>query len=128
MEEFLLSFKINDDIWKVYLVDIIDGTDNIFGQTRYQPQDILLMRSLPSSQLRKTLIHELMHIWLWEAAHYQNEPRFNSEEVCDIVAQSHNFITDVIAKYDAVSSKSSNSSNSNGNSNDNSNDNSKKGE
>ena len=49
---------------------------------------------------RNTLKHELCHVWLWEYSHMQNdEQKYHFEQVCQIVANSNDFINSVIDKY-----------------------------
>lgn len=47
----------------------------------------------------RTLKHELVHVWLWEYGHNQHEKEFNSEDVCEIVASSNDFVNEVVEQY-----------------------------
>lgn len=91
------KFTLNGDDWTIKLVEQIDGNAEIFGQTDYKTQTISVVSTLHSSQQVKTLIHELMHCWLWEHGHRQCDSNaFHYEEICDIVGASHNWIESII--------------------------------
>ena len=92
-----IKFTLNDDEWEIVLVPQIDGNPEIFGQTEYRTQTIYIQNSLKSTQQIKTLVHELMHCWLWEYGHRQcDNNTFHYEEVCDIIAASHSWIKSII--------------------------------
>lgn len=94
-----VGFKINGAKWTIREVskDELD-TEDVIGQTNYIKQEIKILKN--SKNKKRTLIHELMHVWLWEYAHPQNnEETFTFENVCEIVACSHNFINKIIKMY-----------------------------
>lgn len=47
----------------------------------------------------ETLKHELMHVWLYENGHknQNNDEIFTYEDVCELVALSNNFINEIVA-------------------------------
>lgn len=49
----------------------------------------------------ETLKHELMHVWLYENGHknQNNDEIFDYEDVCELVALSNNFINYVVDIY-----------------------------
>ena len=99
----MLKFQINNTEWTIKEVDeatINNEMKNDFtlGVTIYKTQEILLLKN--QANLIKTLKHELMHVWLYEYGHAQNdEPKDNYEDVCEIVASSNDFINDIVKQY-----------------------------
>ena len=94
-----MKFKVNGNIWtirelskeKMILKDSL-------GETNYETQEIHLLDTCKSK--RNTLKHELCHVWLWEYSHVQNDnDRFHFEQVCQIVANSNDFINNIVDKY-----------------------------
>lgn len=97
------EFKCNGSNWDVKTVDeaTINNEmkqDGTLGVTIYKTQEILLLEN--QANIVKTLKHELMHVWLYEFGHSQDEERkYSYEEVCEIVASSNNFINEIITQY-----------------------------
>jgi Zn-dependent peptidase ImmA (M78 family) len=77
------------------------ATDNRHteGLTVYHVQKILLVNT--QVNLIRTLKHELTHVWLWEYGHNQHEEgkKYSYEDVCEIVANSNDFINEIVDKY-----------------------------
>lgn len=98
-----MKFKINGAEWKILDVDeatINNETKNdyCFGVTIYKTQTIMLLKD--QANITKTLMHELMHAWLYEYAHPQNDrTSYDYEDVCEIVASSNNFINEIVRQY-----------------------------
>jgi len=47
-----------------------------------------------------TLKHELMHVWLYEHGHKnQNGIKFDYEDVCEYAALSNDFINEIVKLY-----------------------------
>ena len=97
-----MKFNINNTEWTIKEVDeaTINNEmkqDGTLGATIYKTQEILLLES--QANLIKTLKHELIHVWLYEYGHNQDEKQFNCEDVCEIVASSNDFINDIVRQY-----------------------------
>lgn len=98
-----MKFEINNTEWTIKEVDeaTINNemkNDYTMGVTIYKTQEILLLKD--QANLIKTLKHELIHVWLYEYGHAQNdETKYNYEDVCEIVASSNDFINDIVEKY-----------------------------
>lgn len=73
--------------------------DYTMGVTIYKTQEILLLKD--QANLIKTLKHELVHVWLYEYGHAQNDDKkYDYEDICEIVASSNDFINEVIEQYE----------------------------
>lgn len=94
-----MKFEINNNIWQIKEVpkEYIE-TDNALAETDYMEQEIRMWNDCKCKI--NTLKHELCHVWLWEYGHLQNdEDKFHFEQVCQIVANSNDFINEIIEKY-----------------------------
>lgn len=98
-----MKFEINNTEWTIKEVDeaTINNemkNDYTMGVTIYKTQEILLLKD--QANLIKTLKHELIHVWLYEYGHTQNdETKYSYEDVCEIVASSNDFINEIVEKY-----------------------------
>lgn len=98
-----MKFKINNTEWTIKEVDeaTINNEmkqDGTLGVTIYKTQEILLLKN--QANIIKTLKHELMHVWLYEYGHNQNDDKtFSYEDVCEIVASSNDFINETVYQY-----------------------------
>lgn len=98
-----MKFEINNTEWEIKEVDeatMNNEMKNVFtlGVTIYRIQEILLLKD--QANIIKTLKHELMHVWLYEYGHAQNdETKYNYEDVCEIVASSNDFINKIVEKF-----------------------------
>ena len=98
-----MKFKINNTEWTIEEVDeaTINNemkSDGILGLTIYKTQTIMLLKD--QANIIKTLKHELTHVWLYEYGHNQNDNKtFTYEDVCEIVASLHDFISEVVEQY-----------------------------
>ena len=98
-----MEFEINNTKWTIKEVDeaTINNemkNDYTMGVTIYKTQEILLLKN--QANLIKTLKHELIHVWLYEYGHAQNdETEYNYEDICEIVASSNDFINEIVEKY-----------------------------
>ena len=92
----MFKFKINGTEWTIKEVSEAEINNEIkndftLGVTIYKLQEILLLEN--QANLIKTLKHELMHAWLYEYGHAQNdETKYSYEDICEIVASSNDFI------------------------------------
>lgn len=99
-----MVFYCNDAQWTIEEVDeaTINNemkNDGVLGVTIYKIQKIMLLKD--QANIIKTLKHELMHAWLYEYGHNQDDERtYRYEDVCEIVASSNNFINEVVKHYE----------------------------
>lgn len=98
-----MKFKCNNSEWNIKAVDeaTINNEmkqDGTLGVTIYKTQEILLLEN--QANIIKTLKHELMHVWLYEYGHAQDDnTTYGYEDICEIVASSNEFINEVINEY-----------------------------
>lgn len=103
MWKMLMEFEINNTTWTIEKVDeaTINNemkSDGTLGVTIYKNQKIMLLKD--QANIIKTLKHELTHVWLYEYGHNQNDNKtFTYEDVCEIVASLHDFISEVVEQY-----------------------------
>lgn len=97
MEPF--EFKINNEMWKIIQVPNIGEEITTIGETEYHTRIIRLLDWVDKSTQIRTLKHELMHVWLWEYGHNQQDKEFSHEDVCEIVASSNDYINNIIQNY-----------------------------
>ena len=97
--QFICSFKIGfpERIYSIYLVTELDEVEEI-GETDYQKAKVKI-KNLDSVSIQKTVIHELVHVWLYEMGHNQAEKQFTNEDVCEIVASSYDFIAFTLMEF-----------------------------
>lgn len=99
----MFKFKCNNTEWTIKEVDEAtmnneEKNDYTLGLTFYKKNEIWLLNN--NVNKIRTLKHELMHVWLWEYGHSQEEDRrYSYEEVCEIVACSNDFINEVVKQY-----------------------------
>ena len=60
-----------------------------------------MLKSGSKEQMLLTLKHELMHVWLYENGHTNQDGNevFNYEDVCEYVALSNNSINRIVKEY-----------------------------
>jgi len=98
-----MEFEINNSTWTIRNVDeaTINNTmknDYTLGLTDYTTQEVLLRED--QRNIVKTLKHELMHVWMYEYGHPQNnETTYTFEDVCELVASSNDFINEIVKYY-----------------------------
>lgn len=102
-----MKFKINNRNWEIEEVDKewllgeykkeVPETLYCFGLTRYSVQKIFINKELCDEVKRQTLYHELMHCYLW--SHVFGFNNLNEEEICDVVANSHDIIHKIADDY-----------------------------
>ena len=99
MEE-ICKFIINNKVYTIYDVDKIRGKDNYVGRSHYEEQTIYVEKGRLKDMLL-TLKHELMHVWLYENGHknQNNDEMFSYEELCEYVALSNNSINRIVEEY-----------------------------
>lgn len=98
-----MKFKINNTEWTIKEVTEAEinnemKNDYTMGVTIYKTQEILLLKD--QANLIKTLKHELVHVWLYEYGHAQNDDKkYDYEDICEIVASSNDFINNIVKQY-----------------------------
>lgn len=80
-----MRFKVNGMEYTIQIVEKLEEGE--LGNTDYLNNTITLAKCKKNRMLQ-TLAHELMHIWLFEYGHNQNERNFSNEDVCEIIASS----------------------------------------
>lgn len=99
MEE-ICQFTINNNIYTIYNVDRISGKENYVGRSHYDDKTIYVEKG-NFDDMVLTLKHELMHVWLFENGHtnQNNDEVFGYEDVCELVALSNNSINRITKLY-----------------------------
>lgn len=99
MEE-ICQFEINNNIYTIYNVDKITGKENYVGRSHYDDKTIYIEKGTRKDMLL-TLKHELMHVWLFENGHTNQDGKevFNYEDVCELVALSNSSINRITKFY-----------------------------
>lgn len=99
MEE-ICKFEINNNIYTIYDVNKITGKDNYVGRSHYEDRTIYVENGT-KEQMLLTLKHELMHVWLYENGHtnQNNDETFGYEDLCELVALSNDSINRIVNEY-----------------------------
>lgn len=107
-----MNFKINNRNWKIkelsqdeikqhikdYKYDGEPQDGRYYGQTYFDEQIIYLDKDLHPQQKRQTLMHELMHCYIG-CYLFNNERNYIEEDLCNISANSHDIIHDIVKEY-----------------------------
>jgi len=98
------EFTINNHIYTVFDIEKIEGKKSYVGRTNYDTGEICIEYGDIEDMLL-TLKHELMHVWLYENGHknQDGDEVFNYEDVCELTALSNNSINRITDLY--ISSK-----------------------
>ena len=102
----MMEFKMNNSFYAIKEVsqEILqqEKTDEedgyYYGQTRFKEQVILIDKDLSTERKRKTLIHELTHVYIREYLTTRDISP-NEEVLCDIHANSHDIIHRILEDY-----------------------------
>lgn len=96
----ICEFEINNHIYTIYDVDKITGKNSYVGRSHYDDKTIYVEYGTVE-QMLLTLKHELMHVWLYENGHtnQNNDETFGYEDVCELVALSNNSINKIVNLY-----------------------------
>lgn len=80
------------------------GNPTIYGQTQFSAGKILLNKNLPKTLIRKTLVHEFTHVWLFETGRNPDVSNWtcNEEDICYIYEQMYYDLESVIATFDKL--------------------------
>ena len=102
-----MKFKINNRDWEIVEVNQakmreLEKDENerneYYGLTVYSDQKIYLWKELANDQKRQTLLHEMLHCYIGVYVSFQ-ELVLNEEMVCNISANSHDLIHEVVERY-----------------------------
>lgn len=106
-----MEFKINNKTWKIEELSQEDMKAEMkkhydkpmeqgkyFGLTYSDIQTIFLDKDLCQERKRTTLLHELSHCYI-ETFMTHVDKEYTEEDVCDIVANSHDIIKEIVNKY-----------------------------
>ena len=99
MEE-ICQFEINNRIYTIYDVDKIKGKKSYVGRSRYNERDIYIEKGT-KEQMLLTLKHELMHVWLYENGHTNQDGQeiFDYEDLCEYTALANDSINRIVKEY-----------------------------
>lgn len=98
--EKICEFIVNDRTYTIYNVDKIEGKNSYVGRSDYISTDIYIEKGTPE-QMLITLKHELMHVWLYENGHKNQDGQevFDYEDMCELVALSNDSINRIVNEY-----------------------------
>lgn len=88
--------EVSQDYLSTQIVDEEDGY--YYGQTRFPIQTIFIDKDLLYERKKKTLYHELMHVYIREYLTTRDISP-NEEVMCDISANSHDIIHNIVEDY-----------------------------
>ena len=96
--ERICSFWINGKKYDIYNVKEIEGKKSYSGESRYDEGKVFIEEG---PEMLLTLNHELMHIWLYENGHKNQDKKelFSYEELCELSARSNDSINKIVEKY-----------------------------
>ena len=100
-----MNFSMHNSIYKIIEVDqnqlMKYKEENVgyyYGQTHFIDQEIWIYKDLPYERKKRTLYHELMHVYIREYISTRDiEP--DEEMLCDICANAHETIDTIANKY-----------------------------
>lgn len=101
-----MTFEMNNSYYEIKEVyqeelqkEIVSDKDSYYyGQTRFRKQLILIDKDLTYERKKKTLYHELMHVYIREYISTR-DIELTEEMLCDISANSHDIIHEIVEKY-----------------------------
>ena len=98
--EKICDFVINKHIYSIYDVDRITGKTSYVGRSDYEDRTIYVEKGKIENMLI-TLKHELMHVWLYENGHknQDGDEIFDYEDMCELVALSNDSINKIVNLY-----------------------------
>lgn len=68
------------------------------GATHHKTCKIYIDTNMPEDRKRRTLLHELMHCYIYEYIGH-SEMQFSDEDIADICASSHDIIHEIVESY-----------------------------
>ena len=101
-----MTFKMNSSYYEIKEVsqeelqeEIANENDGYYyGQTRFRNQLVLIDKDLFHERKKKTLYHELMHVYIREYISTR-DIELTEELLCDISANSHDIIHEIVNHY-----------------------------
>ena len=107
-----MEFLMNNHKWEIieasretistiYKESTGDDTLFMYGLTKFSNHKIYINEEMCKEMKRKTLLHELLHCYIEEYVSIDLD-NFNEETMCNICANSHDIIHEIIEKYDKV--------------------------
>ena len=98
-EEWTIEEKDNEFILEEYNKNREDKARYMFGLTSFPNRKIYLNSEVTSTaQKKRTLMHELMHAYLWSVG-VCNFVQFDEEDVCNFSAAANYLIHDITESY-----------------------------
>ena len=96
----ICQFIINNNTYTVFDVTKIEGKENYVGRSHYDDKTIYVEEGNFKDMLL-TLKHELMHVWLYENGHTNQNGNeiFDYEDMCELVALSNDSINRIVNLY-----------------------------
>lgn len=96
----ICSFTINNRTYTIYDVERIEGKESYVGQSNYLSTDIFIEQG-DFEQMLLTLKHELVHVWLYENGHKNQDKSeiFSYEDLCEYAALSNNSVNKIVELY-----------------------------
>lgn len=102
----MIEFEMNSSCYTIKEVsqdelqkEIASNEDGYYyGQTRFRKQLILIDKDLPYERKKKTLYHELMHVYIREYISTRDID-LTEELLCDISANAHDIIHKIVKDY-----------------------------
>lgn len=96
----ICNFNINNKTYTIYDVDKIEGKKSYVGQSQYDEGNIFIEKGT-EEQMLITLKHELMHVWLYENGHknQDGDEIFSYEDLCEYAALSNDSINRITQEY-----------------------------
>lgn len=102
----MIEFEMNSSCYTINEVsqdelqkEIASDEDGYYyGQTRFRKQLILIDKDLPYERKKKTLYHELMHVYIREYISTRDID-LTEELLCDISANAHDIIHKIVKDY-----------------------------
>ena len=98
--EKICEFTINNKVYSIYDVYRITGKKSYVGRSDYEDKTIYVECN-SYEQMMYTLIHELMHVWLYENGHTNQDGTevFSYEDLCEYTALAYLSIERIVNLY-----------------------------
>ena len=104
-----MEFEMNNKKWeieeadqeflhKLYNEEYVEDGDYYLGSTVPTKNKVYIYKELDMEQKKKTLMHELMHCYLFSFVSF-NPVNFSIDDFCDLSANSHDIIHKIVEDY-----------------------------